>query len=80
MPSEVKERSLGKEFDDDDEDEDDEDFSRDGEGTENFRANLRLKNSEVNNILKMHMPVVYPTAAQIAKQGAHTIPFHLDES
>lgn len=64
MPSDVKERSLPKEFDEDDEEDedDDEDFSRDGETSQNFRANLRLKNSEVNNILKMHMPVVYPTA------------------
>ena len=55
----MKERTLPREFDDDEADEEDEDFSREG-GSGNFRANLRLKNSEVTDLLKVHMPVVHP--------------------
>ena len=70
----LKERSLPAAFEDD---EDDDCLSRDEDGEEKLKANLRLKNSEVNRLFNMHIPGYTPSA-----QGRHPAqaPFQLDES
>lgn len=70
----LKERPLPEEFDDEEEDDC---LSRDAAGEESFKANLRLKNSEVNRLFNMHIPGYAPAAH--AKYPAQA-PFQLDES
>ena len=68
----LKERSLPEEFDD----EDDDCLSRDEAG-ENPKANLRLKNSQVNRLLNMPMQG-YAPASHAKHQGQ--VPLQLEES
>lgn len=57
----LKERPLPEEFDDEEEDDC---LSRDAAGEESFKANLRLKNSEVNRLFNMHIPGYAPAHAK----------------
>lgn len=70
----LKERSLPEEFDDE---EDDDCLSRDKDSEANLKANLRLKNSQVNRLLNMPMQGYAP--AVHAKHPSQ-VPFQLDES